>query len=200
MTVGTSIESLSSAPMIPALAGSSARSSSRSEKSSTAIGGRNVAEVRAIPGFDGRYWVSESGEVFNANGRMKTYKIWNGYERVDLGKRKMLVHRLVAMAFIENPNGYEFVNHLDGIKVHNHRANLEWCTKSQNALHAFRTGIRVPANTGCRHAMAKLTEDQVVEIRRLRPSKTIHALAKQFNVSPSLIHSISVRKIWKSVP
>lgn len=158
-----------------------------------------MAEVRAIPGFNGRYLVSESGEVFNAHGRMKTYKIWNGYERVDLGKRKMLVHRLVAMAFIENPDGHEFVNHLDGIKDHNHRTNLEWCTKSQNTLHAFRTGIRVPANTGSKHSMAKLIEEQVVEIRRLRPSNTIHALAKQFNVSPSLIHSISVRKIWKSV-
>lgn len=68
--VGTSIESLSSAQTIPGLAGLSARLSSRSEKSSTAIGGHHVAEIRAIPGFNDRYLVSESGEVFNAHGRM----------------------------------------------------------------------------------------------------------------------------------
>lgn len=157
-------------------------------------------DKRPIPGYEGKYWVTEDGRVFNRLGEMRTYELPSGYKRIHFNKDRFLVHRLVAMAFLEKPDGCEFVNHLDGNKGHNHRTNLEWCTKSQNALHAFRTGIRVPANTGCRHAMAKLTEDQVVEIRRLRPSKTLHALAKQFNVSPSLIHSISVRKIWKSVP
>ena len=81
-----------------------------SGKSYTGKGPRAMTDVREIPGFDGRYRVSEGGEVFNSSRRMKTYMIWNGYERVDLGKKKMLVHRLVAMAFLPNPESLEFVN------------------------------------------------------------------------------------------
>lgn len=47
------------------------------------------------------------------------------------------VHRLVAIAFIPNPNGWEEVNHIDGDKYNNHVSNLEWCTRLQNMHHHY---------------------------------------------------------------
>lgn len=157
-----------------------------------------MTDVREIPGFEGRYWVSENGEVFNSKRRMKTYLIWNGYERVDLGKKKMLVHRLVAMAFLPNPESLGFVNHLDGNKAHNHWRNLEWCTKSQNNAHAFRIGLCI-AKVGVDHPMAKLNLDQVAEIRKLRQTQTLKSIADRFSVSVSLIHKIVNQELWASV-
>jgi hypothetical protein len=51
-----------------------------------------------------------------------------------------MLHRLIAEAFIENPNNYPFVNHIDGNKKNNNLNNLEWCTQSQNCLHSVKMG------------------------------------------------------------
>jgi len=72
----------------------------------------------------------------------------HGYKQVFIcvnNKRYMrYVHRLVAECFIPNPNGLPEVNHLDGNKGNNSVENLEWCTRSENARHAVRTGLRPP--------------------------------------------------------
>lgn len=77
---------------------------------------------------------------------MKTQIDRGGYERVRLrvGKvsKSFRVHRLVAKAFIKNPDNKPQVNHKDGNKLHNHQRNLEWHTNSENQLHANSTGLR----------------------------------------------------------
>ena len=70
-----------------------------------------------------------------------TMILWNH------GKRKQVnVHRLVALAFIENPDNRDQVNHINGDPKDNRVENLEWCTGSENMLHAFRSGIWSPAS------------------------------------------------------
>ena len=111
-----------------------------------------------IEGYEGLYQVSNLGRVrsttrkqlanirnnkyITKKGQVLTPMISNaGYGRVTLfkeRKRKMYsVHRLVAMAFIDNPDNLPEVNHKDGNKRNNEIHNLEWCSKSANAKHAY---------------------------------------------------------------
>jgi hypothetical protein len=74
--------------------------------------------------------------------RELTYVLNNrGYLSVGIRRKTHMVHRLVAQAFIPNPENKPFVNHKDGIKTNNHVDNLEWCTTAENNEHARRTGL-----------------------------------------------------------
>ena len=108
-----------------------------------------------IEGYEGLYQVSDKGEVRSLDrverskgdsvrvrkGRVKKLNInQDGYYKVTLWKdnrsKTFVVHRLVANAFIPNPNNLPVVNHKDGEKTNNNVSNLEWCTVQENALHA----------------------------------------------------------------
>lgn len=98
-------------------------------------------ERKAIDGFQG-YSVDSLGRVFNAKGKeLKAWKhegAWNIYKRVGLynskGKKKlMLVHRIVAKAFLERPYGKNQVHHIDGNPFNNNVSNLAWVTNLENA-------------------------------------------------------------------
>jgi len=101
-----------------------------------------------IKGFEGKYQVSNLGNVRSLRFRNQnfskdlTQKINNkGYKVVNLtdnSKNKpALVHRLVAMAFVDNPNNYPIVNHKDENPQNNHADNLEWCTYSYNTSYSM---------------------------------------------------------------
>lgn len=67
-----------------------------------------------------------------------------GYCQIDLGKKTVKVHRLVALAFIPTIEGKTQVNHIDGNKQNNHVSNLEWCDNAENQTHAYATGLAKP--------------------------------------------------------
>lgn len=110
-------------------------------------------EWRIISGTDGMYEVSNTGKIRSNNylntGRVQELKLshdgW-GYLRVRIirnGKRRtQKVHRLVAEAFIPNPDNLPQVNHLDGVHDNNNADNLEWCTASRNVKHAYDSGLK----------------------------------------------------------
>ena len=110
---------------------------------------------KIIPGLEDRYSVSVNGDVFSflSNRYLRQNEIKSGYLQVKLyydrnKSTSRLVHRLVAEAFIPNPNKKPQVNHKDGDKMNNKIANLEWATNSENQLHAFSTGLSEPAMKG----------------------------------------------------
>lgn len=93
------------------------------------------------------YYITEDGKLFNDKKQMKTYK-GERYEKVVLkinDKATMkYIHRLVAEAFIPNPQNKATVNHIDGNKMNNCVSNLEWATQSENNYHSYKTGLIVP--------------------------------------------------------
>lgn len=105
-------------------------------------------DIKEIAGFNGRYFISEYGFVYNAvMKRMRPcINRKTGYCTVLLwkdGKAHMrYVHRLVAEAFLDNPGIKCEVNHKDGCKQNNAVWNLEWISRSANMAHAYRTGLR----------------------------------------------------------
>lgn len=90
-----------------------------------------------IKGYEGLYWVSDMGHVKNRHGRTLKPEIRRGYYSVDLcknGKRKKChIHRLVAKAFLPNPNNLPMINHKDEDKLNNNADNLEWCDNTYNS-------------------------------------------------------------------
>lgn len=108
---------------------------------------------RAIEGYEGLYQVSNHGNVRSLNYR-QTGKVKNllpqkdkkGYLTVGLcrygGMKWGKIHRLVASAFIPNPENKPQVNHINGDKADNRVENLEWVTDSENLTHAYKTGLK----------------------------------------------------------
>ncbi|MEO1690729.1 MAG: NUMOD4 domain-containing protein [Cyanobacteria bacterium J06631_6] len=174
-----------------------------------------------IPGYEGYYQVSNYGKVRSLDrvikektgktqtlkGRVLKLRINpGGYYYIGLGKNgtkaTFAIHQLVAQAFIPNPYNKKTVNHLDGNKLNNSVANLEWCTYSENLEHAYKTGLRravKSSEVASKNYKRKLTEQQVREIKRLlaRGNLTHREIAKKFSVARSTITEIKSGRRWK---
>ena len=105
---------------------------------------------KKVKGYEDLYEVSNDGQVrgLKYNRILKPELTRCGYYRVDLCKKgkvkKFYVHRLVAIAFIDNPDNKPQVNHINGDKLTNTAVNLEWVTCSDNHKHAYQLGIKDP--------------------------------------------------------
>lgn len=122
-----------------------------------------VKQIKEYP----NYGVNENGEVFNllTNTKLKPW-VSNGYQYVSLGrKNKKRVHRLVANAFIPNPQNLPVVNHLDENKLNNNVSNLEWCTHRDNVMygeHAPAKNIRIAQELSKKKVVQCTLDGQVV--------------------------------------
>ena len=109
------------------------------------------------------------------------------------------VHRLVALAFIENLEDKPQINHKNGIKTDNRISNLEWCYPIDNIRHARKNG-RIHNARGVQVGTAKLIEESVLAIiRRINAGEIQRSLAREYDVSEATISLIKTRQIWKHV-
>lgn len=148
---------------------------------------------------NGRYKISSYGRIKSFfNGITKILKPALekcGYFYIQLnynGKhRDLKIHRLVAEAFIPNPENKKTVNHIDGNKMNNFVNNLEWATYKENNLHALETGL---LKSGGESSMAKLTDEEAVWCRSVYIPRDkafgIKPLAKKLGVSEDIIFNI----------
>lgn len=115
--------------------------------------------------------------------------------------KKQFVHRLVAKAFIPNPNGYLEVNHLDGNPSNNQVDNLEWCDKRHNHLHAYAIGLQKPTVGEAVHTH-KLTEREVKFLRYIKglyPQIKSSDVQKFYGISWRGVENIWTVKTWKHI-
>jgi hypothetical protein len=161
-----------------------------------------------IEGYEGLYQISNYGRVKSlSNNKERKEKILRSkfnsckYVLIELSKNNIrhmfLVHRLVAKYFINNPENKPDVNHKNGIKTDNNVDNLEWCTQSENELHAYRTRLKIHSK-GKEWHTAKLTQKKVDEIRYIysQGNTSYIKLGLKFNVVPSNIAHIIKNRRW----
>lgn len=165
--------------------------------------------IKPVPDHEG-YFVSNFGRVFSnrpKNGKgdkpgplreLKGLLCSKGrYFQFGIGKKKFLIHRVVAHVFIgQCPEGCE-VSHIDGDSFNNKATNLEYVSHKENEKMKLIHGTRL---AGDRSPQSKLSSSQVREIReRLKKAKRGEArkLSKEFNVCESTISLVKKNKRWE---
>lgn len=154
-----------------------------------------------VKGYEGLYQIDEDGNVYSykIGKAMKSHKdTKRGYQRVTLtsttGQRSVLYnHRLVALNFLEQVDGKDQVNHIDGNNQNNSLSNLEWVSCKENIVHSFETGIRPKENMGKRLGKVYvLSVDDQSELLEMYSSIKVsqRELARMFNVSRGAIANV----------
>ena len=153
------------------------------------------------------YAVSDDGNVWSYKTEqwLKPTLTSRGYPCVRLNQKTYNVHRLVAEAFCDKPEGCDQVNHINGDKTDNRAENLEWVTMSQNHKHAFATGLRTPSKVQREAAKQqgfknrKFTMDEARFMRKMYDTYgfTQTAIAKMFETSQAIINSIVLNKTYQ---
>lgn len=169
---------------------------------------------KKIHGFS-NYEISKCGRVFSTRRKhnqsnkydekeieLKIQYIDDSYAILGLvddnGRSRMKsVHRLVAEAFIENPEKKRTVNHKDGDKHNNVASNLEWATYQENSQHACDTGLN-PRQSGEKNSMSKISEEECIQlIIDMLDGANNNELALKYNLHSRYISLIRGKKRWK---
>lgn len=161
---------------------------------------------RWVDGYEGLYMVSDQGRVISAphgfkDGLFLRQKLSNkGYQMLSLYKdgkyTHISVHRLVAKAFIPNPQRKEQVNHKDGNKTNNTVQNLEWVTCQENIRHKFDV-LHVDTGKGRPSKSRRFTDEQIRAIRADKRKPSVIAL--DYGVTRQCIRDVQRRRFYKEV-
>lgn len=142
--------------------------------------------------YEGIYEVSDMGIIRRklTKRELKSRIDMYGYKRVTLSKnskgKTIFIHRIVALAFLDNPHNKPQVNHIDGDKLNNTISNLEWCTQKENMKHANDNGLTKHKAT---------TQEDVDKIRSLSDKGvTNKEIANLYGLSEMTIYKIVEKK------
>ena len=156
-----------------------------------------------IDGKDTGALVSNTGIVVSKHGVPFAKAITkDGYERVSIAAGKTYaVHRLVAIAFIPNPENKPEVDHINAIKTFNWVGNLRWASRQENMNYAKELGLIKSHHEGEDCNLAVYTNKQIHEVCRLLqdPDNNPSKIAKMTNVDKCTVQAIRVGKVWKCI-
>lgn len=146
------------------------------------------------------YIIYSDGRVYsNKTDRFLKQTERNKYLFVSLNGKTLRIHRLVAQAFIPNPERKPQVNHKDGNTRNNHVDNLEWATSQENVRHSWKNGLSENSRlSGENSPFSKLSLKQVKEIKKkyIRKEYGSGVLAKEYGVSNMAILRIIRGETW----
>lgn len=158
-----------------------------------------------IEDFEGLYQVSNLGRIYSiknnkilkpTNNSLRTNRLY-----IKLYKDKVqytfIIARLVAKAFIPNPNNLATVNHIDGNATNNKVENLEWLSNADNMRHAYKTGLQ---KSGHHRSTARYTEEDVIKMYELHDSGvSSNKIAEMYNGSGRSIRRILSGERYKEL-
>lgn len=156
-------------------------------------------EWRPVPEAPG-YEANALGQIRSPRGNILSDKAKRRYPAVNIMGKTRLVHVIIAELFVPNPDNKPEVNHEDGNKRNSKADNLSWMTRPENIQHGYDTGL-FPRIVGEAHAGAKLTEEDVRDIRKMniRDGVSQHELGRMYEVSVTTIRYIIIGKTWSHV-
>lgn len=176
-----------------------------------------IEQWKPVFGYEELYHVSDLGRIKSLEQKRfmqvnKAYAVYKecilrqsitktGYLKSTLTKirkRTFLSHRLVGQAFIPNPENKPQINHKKGIKTDNRCCMLEWCDSHENVQHAYDINLTKP-NKGIKNGCAKLTEEEVLQIRDIGNSMLKKDIAKKYNVGSTTISRVLSKSNWKHI-
>lgn len=166
-----------------------------------------MSRFKEIEGYNNDYFITEDGDVISVKrGKkilLKKRVNSRGYYYVNLcknGKYKSIcIHRLVGIYFVENNNGFNVLNHIDGNKLNNRYDNLEWCDQVHNMKETSRMGLlKIKRGAESNLYSGKLNIDISNMIRSIRSNEKLSydKIAKMFDVSKATIINICKNRIY----
>lgn len=159
-----------------------------------------MEQIKNIPNYP-LYSASSLGYIINNKSKriLKESVLKSGYKQVTLCKDgtaiNKLVHRIIAMVFLDNIENKAQVNHINGVKSDNRLENIEWNTRSENQKHSIKIGLR--HTRGEKNSQSKLSEKNILDI--FNDKRLYKEISKEYNISIPTVSDIKRGYSWTHI-